>query len=192
MSEELKANTVVPSFFDRPQVQMVDIPIAGGIPFGFETISNSEIGIGGVYGTWGKSYANKDIPELVEQSFGSVLSDSDRMNLEPLGFVHRHHLTGISDLDHKKVETFVGSRLLQEAARASQRADAHAVGVHDCRGRSTGVRECDLRADVACRRDGLHVRLGECHQGSHSRPQQQERRGWELRAADRGGHDHGR
>jgi 3-oxoacyl-[acyl-carrier-protein] synthase III len=118
MTEE-RTNSAVPSFFDRPQVQMIDIPVAGGIPFGFETISNVEIGIGGVYGTWGRSYANEEIPALVELTFGSPLNDSERMNLEPLGFVHRHHLTGISDQDHKKVETFVGSRLLQEAARAS-------------------------------------------------------------------------
>jgi 3-oxoacyl-[acyl-carrier-protein] synthase III len=117
MTED-KTIPVVPSFFDRPQVQMIDIPVASGVPFGFETISNSEIGIGGVYGTWGRSYANEDIPGLVEQSFGSPLNDSDRMNLEPLGFVYRHHLIGISDQDHKNVETFVGSRLLQEAARA--------------------------------------------------------------------------
>ena len=122
----------VQSFFDRPQVQMVEIPIADGIPFGFETISNPGVGISGVYGTWGKSYDNEAIPNLVEEIFGSPLSEKETMNLEPLGFVHRHHLTGISDQEHKKIETVVGSRLLQEAAKASgwepEEVDAVLIG----------------------------------------------------------------
>lgn len=122
MTGEIKSMqdaTPVPSFFDRPQVQMVEIPIGGGVPFGFETISNPEVGISGVYGTWGRSYDNDDIPDLVQKSFGNPLNDQERMNLEPLGFVHRHHLIGMSDEEHKKIETVVGSRLLQEAAKAS-------------------------------------------------------------------------
>ncbi|MFL7893829.1 MAG: 3-oxoacyl-[acyl-carrier-protein] synthase III C-terminal domain-containing protein [Anaerolineales bacterium] len=106
-------------FYERPQVHMVDIPIGGGIPFGYESISNPKIGIGGVYGTWGKSYDNSTLPELVYQSFGSPLDENERMNLEPLGFIHRQHLTGISDEDHRKIETVVGARLIEEAAKAS-------------------------------------------------------------------------
>jgi 3-oxoacyl-[acyl-carrier-protein] synthase III len=110
----------IPSFYDRPQVHLEDIPIAGGVPFGYETITNPIVGICGVYGTWGKSYNNEEIPGLVEQSFGRILPDAERMNLEPLGFVRRHHLTGLSDEEHKKIEIVVGARLLQEAAKACE------------------------------------------------------------------------
>jgi 3-oxoacyl-[acyl-carrier-protein] synthase III len=98
---------------------MVEIPIGEGVPFGFETITNPNVGISGVYGTWGESYNNDALLSLVEQSIGSPLNEKERMNLEPLGFVHRHHLTGMSEEEHKKIETVVGSRLLQEAANAS-------------------------------------------------------------------------
>jgi 3-oxoacyl-[acyl-carrier-protein] synthase III len=135
MTEESKhtnEDKFVPSFFDRPHVQIVDIPIGDGIPFGFESISNPDVGISGVYGTWGKSYDNAAIPGLVEQAFGTPLDENERMDLEPLGFIHRHHLTGFSDREHKKIETVVGSRLLQEAAKASgwdpQEVDAVLIG----------------------------------------------------------------
>ena len=62
----------MPSFYDRPQVQMVEIPIGDGVPFGFETVSNPKVGISGVYGTWGKSYNNTDIHIMVEQSIGRL------------------------------------------------------------------------------------------------------------------------
>ncbi|MGB5846475.1 MAG: 3-oxoacyl-[acyl-carrier-protein] synthase III C-terminal domain-containing protein [Anaerolineales bacterium] len=135
MTEEGKSSnetTPVLPFYERPQVQMVDLPISAGIPFGFERITNPKIGISGVYGAWGKSYDNATLPELVEQSTGTPLGESERMDLAPLGFMHRHHLPGFSDQDHIEIETEVGSRLLQEAANASgwdpEEVDAVLIG----------------------------------------------------------------
>ena len=44
------------SFFDRPGIEKGMINIANGIPFAIERVTNSSVGIGGVYGTWGHSY----------------------------------------------------------------------------------------------------------------------------------------
>ena len=70
----------IPSFFKRPQVKKEVIPVAGGIPFGVERVSNPELGLGGAYGTWGDSYDNLTLPELVAHRMGSPLRDSDMMN----------------------------------------------------------------------------------------------------------------
>ena len=40
------------SFFDRPGIEKGMINIANGIPFAMERVTNSSVGIGGVYGTW--------------------------------------------------------------------------------------------------------------------------------------------
>jgi 3-oxoacyl-[acyl-carrier-protein] synthase III len=109
----------IPSFFKRPQVRQETIPVAGGIPFGVERISNSEVGIGGAYGTWGDSYDNKTLPDLVAHRMGSPLNDADIMNLSELGFVSRHHIKDLSDAEHLELELEVGSRLLREAAFAN-------------------------------------------------------------------------
>ena len=110
---ENKTSQVIP-FYDQPQVQLINIPLGSGIPFGFERISNPEIGIGGVYGTWGTSYDNETLPELIEKSTGSPLDESERMNLAPLGFVHRHHVPpDLPEAVHIQVETEVGAHLLK-------------------------------------------------------------------------------
>ena len=109
----------IPSFFKRPQVQKDIIPVANGIPFGVERISNPEVGIGGAYGTWGDSYDNLTLPDLVAYRMGSPLSDADKMNLSELGFVSRHHIKDLSDAEHLELELEVGSRLLREAALAN-------------------------------------------------------------------------
>jgi len=109
----------IPSFFKRPHVQNETIPVAGGIPFGIERISNPEVGIGGAYGTWGDSYDNQTLPELVAYRMGSPLSDAEKMNLSELGFVSRHHIQDLSDAEHLELELEVGSRLLREAALAN-------------------------------------------------------------------------
>jgi hypothetical protein len=57
-------STVVP-FYERPQVHLANIPIGSGIPFGFERITNPGVGIGGAYGTWGLSYDNTALPNLI-------------------------------------------------------------------------------------------------------------------------------
>lgn len=109
----------IPSFFKRPLVQNDIIPVANGIPFGIERISNPEVGIGGAYGTWGDSYDNLTLPELVAYRMGSPLSDADKMNLSDLGFLSRHHIKDLSDAEHLEVELEVGSKLLREAALAN-------------------------------------------------------------------------
>jgi len=167
--------TAVVPFYERPQVQLINIPIGGGIPFGFERISNPGVGIGGAYGTWGKCYDNATLPELIEQSTGTPLDNSERMNLAPLGFIHRHHLSGISDQDHVKTETEVGARLLQEAANASgwepEEVDAVLIGSSgpasanytEQISRQAGIREDALKVSVHKACDGsagaLHLTL---------------------------------
>ena len=95
------------------------IPVAGGVPFGVERVSNPEIGIGGAYGTWGDSYDNFTLPEFVSRRMGSTLIDADKMNLSELGFVNRHHIQDLTDEEHLELEVEVGSRLLREAALAN-------------------------------------------------------------------------
>ena len=109
----------IPSFFKRPQVQKEIIPVAGGIPFGVERVSNPEIGIGGAYGTWGDSYDNQTLPELVAYRIGSPLNEEEKMNLSELGFVSRHHTKDMSAAEHLELELEVGARLLREAALAT-------------------------------------------------------------------------
>jgi len=122
----MDANTVldqlsgmIPPFFKRPQVQQEIIPVGGGIPFGVEVASNPKVGIGGAYGTWGKSYDNKSLLDLVAKRIGKALDETDQMNLSELGFVNRHHVQGLSDAEHLELELEVGSRLLVAAARAN-------------------------------------------------------------------------
>ncbi len=109
----------ITSFFKRPNVKQEILPIGVGVPFGIERVSNPEIGIGGAYGTWGKSYDNATLPELVAQRMGQPLSDSDKMNLSELGFVSRHHIQGLTSAEHLELELEVGSRLLREAIAAN-------------------------------------------------------------------------
>jgi len=109
----------IPSFFKRPSVQQAIIPVAGGIPFGVERVSNAKVGIGGAYGTWGDSYDNQTLPDLVAYRMGAPLNDTDKMNLAELGFVSRHHIGDLSGPEHLELEIEVGSRLLREAALAN-------------------------------------------------------------------------
>ena len=109
----------IPSFFKRPQVKYETLPVGTGIPFGVERVSSAELGIGGAYGTWGESYDNHTLPELVSYRMGTPLSEADMMNLSELGFVSRHHILDLTDAEHLELELQVGSRLLREAALAT-------------------------------------------------------------------------
>jgi 3-oxoacyl-[acyl-carrier-protein] synthase III len=109
----------IPSFFKRPSVKQEMIPVAGGVPIGLESVSNPAVGIGGAYGTWGRSYDNSELPELIAHRMGAPLSDSDTMNLKELGFLNRHHVEGLTDAQNLEVELEMGARLLREAARAN-------------------------------------------------------------------------
>ena len=117
------------SFFERLNVINETIQIGTGIPFAFESVTNSTLGVGGVYGTWGDSYDNARLRELVSYRRGEYLQDEDVMNLSELGFLSRHHIPDLSDADHLELEVQVGARMLREAAKANQwdPADVDAV-----------------------------------------------------------------
>jgi len=117
------------SFFDRPNVQKDIIPVAGGIPFGIESVTNSALGIGGAYGAWGASFNNQQLPAFVSKRLGEPLAAEDVMNLSELGFVSRHHIPDLSDADHLELEVEVGARLLKQAARANGWDTAEVEGV---------------------------------------------------------------
>jgi 3-oxoacyl-[acyl-carrier-protein] synthase III len=141
----------IPSFFKRPHVKQETIPVAGGIPFGVERVSNPQLGIGGAYGTWGDSYDNQTLPELVAYRMGMPMTETDMMNLSDLGFVSRHHIKDLSDAEHLELELEVGSRLLREAAFATgwEPADVQAVLI----GMSGPV--ADDYVEQICRRAGI-------------------------------------
>ena len=106
------------SFYDRPGVHKEDIPIAGGIPIGIESVFNSEAGIGGAYGSWGESFNNAKLPSFVEHRLGRPLGEDDILNLSELGFDSRQHVPDMSDVDHLELELEVGTRLLKSAIPA--------------------------------------------------------------------------
>jgi 3-oxoacyl-[acyl-carrier-protein] synthase III len=112
-------STETGSFFDRPGVEMEEIPVGAGVPLGIERVVNSEVGIGGAYGAWGESYDNAHLPAFVEECLGHPLPDEMRMNLAELGFVGRHHAPHLSDADHVELEVEAGARLLRAAAHAN-------------------------------------------------------------------------
>jgi 3-oxoacyl-[acyl-carrier-protein] synthase III len=86
---------------------------------GVERVVNSEVGIGGAYGTWGECRANADLPELVQDLLGTPLGSEERLNLSELGFLCRHHVPALSQEEHVELEVKVGARFLREAAYAS-------------------------------------------------------------------------
>lgn len=107
------------SFYERPGVEKEVIPIAGGIPFGMERVSNSSVGIGGVYGTWGISYDNETLPQFLEQRLGHPLPPSEKLNLSELGFLSRQHLPlNLTKEEHTELEVEVGKRFLTAAMKA--------------------------------------------------------------------------
>ena len=80
------------SFFDRPGIEKGMINIANGIPFAIERVTNSSVGIGGVYGTWGDSYSNETLAGFLEARLGHPLLPDQKLNLSELGFRNRHHV----------------------------------------------------------------------------------------------------
>jgi 3-oxoacyl-[acyl-carrier-protein] synthase III len=107
------------SFFDRPGVEKGVIDVAQGIPFGVERVSNPSVGIGGVYGAWGKSYDNEHLPAFLEARLGHPLQPNERLNLSELGFRNRHHVPlDLTREEHIQVELQVGARFLSEAIKA--------------------------------------------------------------------------
>ena len=82
-------------------------------------VRNSEIGIGGAYGTWGDSCDNNGLAKVIEHQMGAPVAQEDLMALENLGFVSRHRTPELSDAEHVELELEVGSLLLQKAAAAN-------------------------------------------------------------------------
>ena len=107
------------SHFNQPNVHWESIPVGGGIPIGIERVTNVELGIGGAYGTWGKSYDNNSLPNIIEHRLGTPLNDNEKMDLAELGFVNRFHIPDLTDQEHVELEVEVGARLLREAANAN-------------------------------------------------------------------------
>lgn len=106
------------SFFDRPGVEKGVIDVAQGIPFGIESVSNPLVGIGGVYGAWGKSYDNENLPAFLETRLGHPLQPNERLNLSELGFRNRHHVPlDLTREEHIQVELQIGARFLAEAIK---------------------------------------------------------------------------
>lgn len=107
------------SFFDRPGIEKSIIPLADGIPFGMERVTNPRVGIGGVYGTWGESYDNETLPSFLEERLGRPLQSNEKLNLSELGFRSRHHLPlNLTRDEHTQIEIEAGRRFLSEAIEA--------------------------------------------------------------------------
>ena len=118
------------SFFERPNVEMGVVEVGQSIPFGIERVTNSSVGIGGVYGTWGDSYDNETLPLFLEQRLGRPLSPNEKLNLSELGFLNRHHLPlNLTPEQHSQLEVEIGTRFLSEAIKACnwQPAEVEAV-----------------------------------------------------------------
>jgi 3-oxoacyl-[acyl-carrier-protein] synthase III len=115
-------DTVTPkpvSFYERPGVEKGVISIADGIPFGMERVTNSAVGIGGVYGTWGDTYDNETLPIFLEQRLGRPLQPNEKLNLSELGFNNRQHIPlTLTGEEHAQLEIEVGRRFLTEAIEA--------------------------------------------------------------------------
>jgi len=117
------------SFFEEKGVEKGVVQVGGGVPFGLLRVSNREVGIGGAYGTWGKSYDNNALPDLLEERLGRPILQEALLNLAELGFVNRHHIPVLSKEQNIEVEVEIGARILREAARACGWNPADVEGV---------------------------------------------------------------
>ncbi|MFN3491429.1 MAG: 3-oxoacyl-[acyl-carrier-protein] synthase III C-terminal domain-containing protein [Anaerolineales bacterium] len=163
------------SFYDRPNVENAIIPIGEGVPIGLEGVYSKELGIGGVYGSWGQSYSNANLIPFVEHRIGAPLQPDDILNLSELGFDFRQHIQDLSDDDHLKLELEVGARLLRKAIEVcgwqAHEVDGVLIGMsgpvsHDYVSRiaqMAGIPESALKVSVhkACdgSMGGLHLAL---------------------------------
>lgn len=163
------------SFFDEAGVEKGVIQVGEGIPFGLMRVSNSKVGIGGVYGTWGESYNNQALPAYLEKRLGQPLPQNQKLNLSELGFLSRHHIAPLSKEQNIEVEVEIGSRFLTEAARtcgwAAAEVEAILIGMSapitedylDRIARGAGIREGAMKVAVHKACDGsvssLHLAL---------------------------------
>jgi 3-oxoacyl-[acyl-carrier-protein] synthase III len=108
----------IPSFYQQPGVKTDRLPIGDGVMVGFESAQHPEIGIGGVYGTWGDSYDNQALVDFLQSHLETPFPEDERMKLSQLGFVHRHHVPNLSQQENYDLEIEIGARFIKEAARA--------------------------------------------------------------------------
>jgi len=119
MTTTIDSVSTTDSFYDRPGIEKGNIPIAGGIPFGIERVNNPSVGIGGVYGAWGKSYDNETLPGFLEMRLGRPLLPTEKLNLSELGFLSRQHVPlNLTDEEHIQLEVAVGAKFLIGAMNA--------------------------------------------------------------------------
>ncbi len=172
MTTETKNST---SFFDQPDVEKGQIGVANGIPFGLTHVTNAQVGIGGVFGTWGEGYDNQTLQSLLEERLGQPVPQDERLNLSELGFVNRHHIATLSKEQNTEVEVEIGARFLREAARACgwnpSEVDAVLIGMSapisddylDRIARAAGIPDSALKVTVHKACDGsvssLHLAL---------------------------------
>ncbi len=107
-----------PSFFEEQNVEKGVIAVGQGIPFGLRRVTNSQLQIGGVYGTWGESYDNQSLTQMIETRLGMQIPDKERLNLAELGFVSRHHVAMLTREQNLDLEVQMGARFLRGAALA--------------------------------------------------------------------------
>ena len=107
------------SFYERPHVQVDQIPVGEGVPIGIEQVTNPAVGIGGAYGTWGESVDNEGLPRMLERMLGETLENGEKFNLAELGFLHRQFTPNLSEAENIELEVQVGKRFLTEAAHAN-------------------------------------------------------------------------
>ncbi len=118
------------SFYDRPNVTQGVIQVGAGIPFGFEKVSNAQVGIGGVYGTWGESFDNDNLHFFIEERLGHPLPADEKLNLSELGFRSRHHIPlDLTAEEHSRLEVEVGATFLREAIKACNWEASEVEGV---------------------------------------------------------------
>lgn len=117
------------SFFDQPNVKKGIAPVGRGIPFGLVRVTNSQVQIGGAYGTWGESYDNQSLPAMLASRLGVPIPDSERLNLAELGFLSRHHIASLSAEENLELEVQMGARFLREAALACEWDPSEVEGV---------------------------------------------------------------
>lgn len=174
-NEERQTPSALPTFYDKPGVQLYEIPVGVGIPMGVEIVSHSETGIGGAYGAWGQCYDNLSLTSYIESMLKEPLKDDQILDLSPLGFINRHHVPMLSDREHLEVEVEAGARFLAAAAQACgwepEEVDAVLVGMSgpisenytEVIARRAGIRDEALKVSVhkACDGSvgGLHLVL---------------------------------
>ncbi|MBV6452243.1 MAG: hypothetical protein MHPDNHAH_02999 [Anaerolineales bacterium] len=130
MSTEETTSTAFTAFFDRVGIQKGVIHVGEGVPFGYETVSNPVLGIGGVYGTWGQCFDNESLPSFIEERLGRPLPDEEKLNLSELGFRHRHHIPlNLTAGEHSALEVEIGAKFLTEAIKACNWKPSEVEGV---------------------------------------------------------------